>query len=94
MVDLYKKHIWDDQKTVNVIAEACLLESPKIVATALNFFLGSNEEEIEEDQDDAVSNLKQSKYAMTMNKKTRSRKAQLEKITKNVKRVRGLKAPT
>lgn len=30
MVELYKKNIWNDQKTVNVIATACLSKTTKV----------------------------------------------------------------
>jgi len=39
MIELYKRKIWNDEKTVNVIAEACLNENPKIVVAACKFFL-------------------------------------------------------
>lgn len=30
MIDLYKKNIWNDPKTVNVIATACLSKNAKV----------------------------------------------------------------
>ncbi len=39
MIELYKRKIWNDEKTVNVIAEACLHDNPKIIAAACKFFL-------------------------------------------------------
>ena len=39
MIELYKRRIWNDVKTVNVIAEACLNSNPKIVVAACKFFL-------------------------------------------------------
>ena len=42
MVELYKRKIWNDDKTVNVIAEGCLHDNPKIVASACKFFLTLN----------------------------------------------------
>lgn len=41
MVELYRRNIWNDAKTVNVVAEACTARiSYKVTVTALNFFLG------------------------------------------------------
>lgn len=41
VIELYRKRIWDDSRTVNVIADAATREiSPKIMTTALNFFIG------------------------------------------------------
>lgn len=43
MIELYRRHIWNDAKTVNVIATACFSTQPKIMMTALKFFLESHE---------------------------------------------------
>jgi protein SDA1 len=39
MIELYKRKIWNDDKTVNVISEGCLNDNPKIIAAACKFFL-------------------------------------------------------
>lgn len=40
-IELYRRRVWDDARTVNVIAEASLSGiSHKVTVTALNFFLG------------------------------------------------------
>lgn len=39
MIELYKRKIWNDDKTVNVIAEAALNPNPKICVAACKFFL-------------------------------------------------------
>jgi len=39
MIELYKRKIWNDEKTVNVIATACFNDNPKVVAAACKFFL-------------------------------------------------------
>lgn len=31
MIDLYKKNIWNDSKTVNVIATACVSRTTKVI---------------------------------------------------------------
>ena len=41
-IDLYHKNVWNDAKTVNVIAEACFSPVTKISVTAVMFFLNSN----------------------------------------------------
>jgi protein SDA1 len=91
MIDLYKKNVWNDAKTVNIIAEACFSEVPKIAATALQFFLNSNQYLNEKDQDSdmegAIPDLSSLKHSMNVNKKTKSRKAQMEKALATVKRV-------
>lgn len=52
MIELYKRRVWNDEKTVNVIAEACVHENPKIVVAACKFFLILNYE-FESDQEDS-----------------------------------------
>lgn len=43
--DLYKKNIWNDEKTVNVISAACFHQHQKVQSRAINFFLGQDQKE-------------------------------------------------
>jgi len=52
MIELYKRKIWNDDKTVNVISEACLSNNPKIVVAACKFFL-ILDYDIDSDADDS-----------------------------------------
>lgn len=79
MIELYSKNIWNDSKTVNIIAEACLSETAKLVAPALHFFLGCNDSAEDDDEDMQVPDLTGMKHANTVNKKRKSRANQLEK---------------
>ena len=57
LVKLYKKKVWEDSKTVNVMASACFSQEPKVRATALNFFLGVDDEQmakLDQDSDDEL----------------------------------------
>lgn len=54
MVELYKRKIWNDDKTVNVIAEGCLHDNPKLVANACKFFLTLNYSMDSESEDDST----------------------------------------
>jgi protein SDA1 len=38
--ELYRRKIWTDSRTVNVIASACKSNSTRVMIAALNFFLG------------------------------------------------------
>ena len=59
MIELYKRRIWTDAKTVNVVASACFSKHEKIVVSGVHFFLGidqqidSLEEEEEEQKEEA-----------------------------------------
>jgi protein SDA1 len=63
MIELYKRKIWNDDKTVNVIAEACFNENPKIIVAACKFFLildydyDSDEDDDSDGNDDAKIQL-------------------------------------
>ncbi len=41
---MYKKQIWNDSKTVNVIASACFSKQTKALTIALQFFAGKDAE--------------------------------------------------
>ena len=41
MIELYKRNIWNDAKTVNVITTACFSKITKVMVAAIKFFLGN-----------------------------------------------------
>uniref|UniRef100_A0A2K5C433 Protein SDA1 n=1 Tax=Aotus nancymaae TaxID=37293 RepID=A0A2K5C433_AOTNA len=45
MIECYRRNIWNDAKTVSVIATACFSKVTKILVAALTFFLGKDEDE-------------------------------------------------
>jgi len=83
MIELYRKNVWRDAKTVNVIGTACFSEITKLMVTAVKFFLGNDEDEEEEDSDDDdVPDIKDVKMANKVNKKSRKRQRFLENVKK------------
>ena len=52
-VELYKRHIWRDEKTVNVLASACFSKFAPIVKASITFFCeaGSDKKKNNEDSD-------------------------------------------
>ena len=44
-MELYHRNIWNDGKTVNVVATACFSPITKIMVAAVKFFLSNEEEE-------------------------------------------------
>ncbi|KAK8813218.1 hypothetical protein WA158_002810 [Blastocystis sp. Blastoise] len=52
MVELYRRQIWIDEKSVNVIATACLSKHSKVSVGGIRFFLGI-EDIIEDDEEKA-----------------------------------------
>lgn len=53
MIELYKKQIWDDAKTVNVIAQCCFSKITKVLSLALQFFLGKDVEKDSDNESDS-----------------------------------------
>jgi len=97
MISLYKKNVWRDAKTVNVIASACFSKITKIMVTATKFFLGSDDDDEEEESDDEedLPTLKEVKMQNKFNKKTRKREKYLENIRKaHKKKKKKSKAPS
>jgi len=89
MIELYKRKLWNDEKCVNVLAEACLNTNPKICASACKFFLVLNydfESESEsESSDEEDKKLMQGRYKGTK-KMTKARQSNLDKAIKQHKR--------
>lgn len=88
MIELYKKNVWNDAKTVNVIATACFSKINKVMTAALKFFMGNDEEKDDKSDDSDSDNEVDPKEVMMankVNKKTRKREKQLAKVKKLVK---------
>ncbi|KAK9499005.1 hypothetical protein O3M35_003528 [Rhynocoris fuscipes] len=83
MIELYKKNVWRDAKTVNVITTALFSKITKVMVTALKFFLTSDEAKNESDESDSDDNTPSARdviMANKFNKKTRKREKQLKKV--------------
>ncbi|OQR68109.1 protein SDA1-like [Tropilaelaps mercedesae] len=92
VVALYQKQVWNDPKTVNVIATACFHPEVKVMATAVKFFLGTDEEVEQQNSDsDSESDAPDIKEAMMthrINKKTRKRQKWLNNIKRKAKKAK------
>ncbi|ENN73106.1 hypothetical protein YQE_10247, partial [Dendroctonus ponderosae] len=84
MIELYKKNIWNDAKTVNVIATGCFSKITKIMVASLKFFLGKDPEEKDSDKSDSEEEVDPKDVIMAnkFNKKTRKRAKVLSKVKK------------
>ena len=51
LADLYRKRIWTDARTVNVIGSACTNQATRVMIAGINFFLGI-ESKMEEDEEE------------------------------------------
>ncbi|CAB3380985.1 Hypothetical predicted protein [Cloeon dipterum] len=90
MIQLYKKNIWNDAKTVNVIATACSSKFAKVKVAALKFFIGKDPEEKDSDDSDSDEEEKVTTKDVVMsnrfNKKSRKREKQLVKVKSLIKK--------
>ena len=75
MCELYRRRVWTDARTVNVIGKACTSKSIQIAVIAINFFLGI-EMKMSEDEDDAEAKAK--KELSEVNKHEHSKKTKRE----------------
>lgn len=87
--ELWKRQIWTDAKTVEVMKEACLSENEKVVVGGVRFFLGGDKEREEaedESSDEEAIDIGQVKHQVGINKKTRKKAKAVEKAKAAVKR--------
>ncbi|KAE9036539.1 hypothetical protein PR003_g9390 [Phytophthora rubi] len=50
LMELFKRKIWHDQRSVNVIATACTSKNTKLLVMALSFFLGIDDDILEDEE--------------------------------------------
>lgn len=89
MAELYKRNIWNDAKTVNVITTACFSKVTKILVAGLKFFLGKDEDEKNDSDTDSETEGPSARDLMirySTGKKTSKNKKKLEKAMKVLKK--------
>ncbi len=96
MIELYRKNIWNDAKTVNVITTACFSKITKVMVDALKFFLGTDAPNDNNDDSDSEPELtvKQLALAAGVNKKSAKKKKKLEKAIALLKKNKKKTKPT
>lgn len=96
MIELYRKKVWNDAKTVNTIATACFSKVTKIMVAAIKFFVGRDEEEggdggdsdseSDSDNEEEKKSVKATMMAMKVNKRTKKNQKKLDKAKAAVKK--------
>ncbi|XP_064386639.1 protein SDA1 homolog isoform X2 [Halichondria panicea] len=92
MVEMYKKNIWNDAKTVNVVSTACFSPISRIVSTALKFFLsgdeGADDEGAESSGSEDESNVAMRKIIISkqVTKKGKKQRRKIEKALATIKK--------
>ncbi|CAG8496890.1 7275_t:CDS:10 [Funneliformis caledonium] len=86
-IELYRKGIWNDAKTVNVIAEACFHQITKIKVTAIKFFLGSNQDQdVSSEDEKELPNIRRLQHINQINKTKKSKKRKLGKALSTIRK--------
>ncbi|KZV68047.1 protein required for actin cytoskeleton organization and cell cycle progression [Peniophora sp. CONT] len=83
--ELWKKGIWDDAKSVSIVALGCFHPVAKVQNAAVHFFLGSEEEVEDSDEEEDDFDKKGLEHRRTINKKTRSGDKKIRKQVKEHK---------
>jgi protein SDA1 len=85
MIELYKANIWNDEKTVNIIANGCFNDNHKIVLASCRFLIETTQNlQIDVDSSDDEENEK--KLIADTAKKSIIKAKKLEKEMKKLKR--------
>ena len=95
MVELWRRRVWTDGKTVSVLVTACFSPHIKIAVTALRFFLGLqfyDEEEEDSDADESKQGTKRHGLALKAEamkgvvKRRKKRERQIKRATRRLQR--------
>uniref|UniRef100_A0A671LVM9 Protein SDA1 n=1 Tax=Sinocyclocheilus anshuiensis TaxID=1608454 RepID=A0A671LVM9_9TELE len=89
MVELYRRNIWNDTKTVNVVITACFSKVTKILVAGLKFFLGKDEDEKKDSDSESEDDGPTTRDLMvrySTGKKSSKNKKKLEKAMKVLKK--------
>jgi protein SDA1 len=89
MIELYRKNIWTDNRTVNIIADGCFNNSDKIKLLASYFLITTTEalEEIEDSEDSGPeTNPNEIKFKKGIVKHTKFKEKQVAKEKRRAER--------
>ncbi len=87
--ELWRRQIWTDAKTVEIMKEAALAENEKVIVGGVRFFLGGDKEreEFEDDSsDDDGIDVSKIRHQVGINKKSKKASKALTKATTALKR--------
>lgn len=88
--ELWRRGIWDDSRTVEIMTQATLHPDSKVAYSGVKFFLGADKERddaMEDDESDEDGfDMSALKHKMQINKKTSKRGKKLEQAVKSMKK--------
>ncbi|KAK7061025.1 Severe Depolymerization of Actin [Paramarasmius palmivorus] len=77
--ELWKKGIWNDAKPVSIVALGCLHPTVKVQSASMHFFLGSEDDQEDSEDEDEEVDVKALHHRREINKKTRSGDKKLQR---------------
>ncbi|CAL1703881.1 unnamed protein product [Somion occarium] len=83
--ELWKKGIWNDAKTVSIVALGCQHPVVKVQSASVHFFLGADEDDEDSDDDEDTPDVRSLHHRREINKKTRSGDKKLQKRLNHLK---------
>lgn len=88
--ELYRRRVWTDARTVNVLGTACISPATRVAIVAINFFLGIETQMHEDDEEEksAVAGSKADVNYHEHSKKTRARQRHVKKQVEHNSKVR------
>lgn len=88
--ELWRRGIWDDSRTVEIMTQAALHPDVKVAIAGTRFFLGADKEREDNFDDDSSDDdgfdLTSIKHSMTVNKKSKKKERKLEQAAKQLKK--------
>ena len=87
--ELWRRGIWDDSRTIELMTQACLHPDNKVVISGVRFFLGADKERevaFDEDSDNEDVDPNSLRHKMQVNKKNSKRSKKLESAIKTIKK--------
>lgn len=92
--ELWRRGIWDDTRTVEIMTQAALHPDTKVAVAGCKFFLGADKERtdnFEDSSDEDGFDMSALRHKMLINKKTSKRGKKLEQAVKTMKKKNGAK---
>lgn len=87
--ELWRRGIWDDSRTVEIMTHAALHSEPKVAVAGGRFFLGADKERqeaLEDDSDDEDVDMGALRHKMLVNKKSGKRGKKIDQALKTMKK--------
>ena len=87
--ELWKRQIWTDSRAVELMKEAALADSVKVIVGGVRFFLGGDQEredQQDESSDEDAIDMGKIKHQMAVNKKNKKKTKMMDQAMATVKR--------